>query len=81
MKLPQPDLAMAEPAFKWVRELDEIFKGEEKHEKFRIDHTDHLEERSKEPWIPLTHVTNLPWVGHLDPARPARGSHSCKCGS
>jgi len=60
------DQAMAEPAFKWVRELDEIFKDEEKHEKFRIDHTDHLEERSKEPWIPLTHITHLPWVSRAE---------------
>jgi hypothetical protein len=58
--------AMAEPAFKLVRELYEIFEDEEKHEKFRIDHTDHLKERSKDPWIPLTHVTHLPWVSQAE---------------
>jgi hypothetical protein len=56
------DQAMAAPAFKQVRELDETFQDEEKREKFRIDHTDHLEGRSKDPWIPLTHLTHLPWV-------------------
>jgi len=56
------DQAMAEPAFKQVRKLDEIFQDEQRREKFRIDYTDHLEERSKDPWIPLTHVTHLPWV-------------------
>ncbi|KAI9771043.1 MAG: hypothetical protein M1839_002979 [Geoglossum umbratile] len=52
---------MAEPAFKLVRELVEIFQDEKKCEQFRIDHTDHLKERSRDPWIPLTHVTHLPW--------------------
>jgi hypothetical protein len=56
------DQAMAEPAFKLVRNLDEIFRDDEKREKFRIDHTDHLEKRSMDPWIPLKHVTGLPWV-------------------
>ena len=58
--------AMAEPAFKLVRELYEIFEDGEKHEKFRIDHTDDLKERSKDPWIPLTHVTHLPWVSRAE---------------
>jgi hypothetical protein len=69
------DHAMAEPAFKWVRELDEIFKDEEKHEKFRIDHRDHLEERSKEPWIPLTHVTHLPWVSWAETISSPRNAN------
>jgi hypothetical protein len=45
---------------------DERFQDEEKREKFRIDHTDHLKERSKDPWIPLTHVTHLPWVSQAE---------------
>jgi hypothetical protein len=60
------DQAMAEPAFKLVRELDEIFQDEEKCEKFRIDNTDHLEERSKDPWVPLDAVTHLPWVSRTN---------------
>jgi hypothetical protein len=56
------DKAMAKPAFKQVRVLDEIFQDEEKREKFSIEHTDHLEKCSKAPWIPLTHITHLPWV-------------------
>jgi hypothetical protein len=56
------DKSMAKPAFKLVRELNEIFKDKEKLEKFHIDHTDHLNERSKDQWIPLMHVTDLPWV-------------------
>ena len=60
------DEAMAAPAFKQVRELDEIFLDKEKCKKFRIDHTDHLEERSEDPWIPLTHVTRLPWVSRAE---------------
>jgi hypothetical protein len=64
------DQAMAEPAFKLVRELDEIYQDEEKREKFRIDHTDYLEEHSKDPWIPLTHVTHLPWVSRAEAIHP-----------
>ena len=66
------DQAMAEPAFKLVRELDEIYQDEEKREKFRIDHTDYLEERSKDPWFPLTHVTHLPWVSRAEAIHPLR---------
>ena len=60
------DQETAKRAFKQVRELDERFQDEEKCEKFRIDHTDHLEERSEEPWIPLTKVTHLPWVSRVE---------------
>jgi Heterokaryon incompatibility protein (HET) len=54
------DQGIAEPAFKKVRELDEIFQDEEECEKFRIEHTDNLEKRSRDPWVPLTHITHLP---------------------
>ena len=67
--------AMAEPAFKLVRELDEIFKDEKKSEKFRIEHTDHLKERSKDPWIPLTHVTTLPWVSRVEAISSPRNTN------
>jgi hypothetical protein len=59
------DEAMAEPAFKLVRQLNEIFEDKEKREKFHIEHTDQLEERPKDPWIPLTHLTRLPWVSQV----------------
>ena len=62
--------SMAGPAFKLVRDLDETFQDEAKCEKFRIDHTDHLKERSKDPWIPLTRITHLPWVSRLRQFHP-----------
>lgn len=34
--------AMAKVAFKLAGDLDEIFQDEQKHEKFRIDYTEHL---------------------------------------
>jgi hypothetical protein len=53
---------MAKSAFKLVHELDEIFQDEEKHKKFRIGHTKHLEKVSQDPWIPLRELTHLSWV-------------------
>jgi hypothetical protein len=64
--------AVAEPAFKLIRNLNEIFQDEKRREKFRIDHTDHLEERSKDPWIPLTRVTHLPWVSRAEAISSSR---------
>jgi hypothetical protein len=70
------DKAMAKPAFKLVRKLDEIFQDEKKCEKFRIDYTDHLEERSKDEWIPLTHVTDLPWVSWAETISSLRNTNA-----
>ena len=53
---------MAKRAFKLVHELQERFQDEKECEKFQIDHTDRLEERSEDAWIPLMKVTHLPWV-------------------
>jgi hypothetical protein len=60
--LGEDEQKMADLAFKLVLELDETFQNKEKREKFRIDHTNDLEARSKEPWTLFTHVTKLPWV-------------------
>jgi hypothetical protein len=68
--------AMAEPAFKQVRKLDEIFQGPERREKFRRDHTDHLKERSKDAWIPLTHVTHLLWVSRAETISSPRNTNA-----
>jgi Heterokaryon incompatibility protein (HET) len=70
------DEAVAEPAFKLIRNLDEIFQDEERREKFRIDHTDHLKERSKEPWVPLTRVTHLPWVSRAEAILSPRNTNA-----
>ena len=70
------DQAMAKPAFKLIRELDEIFQDEKKREKFRIDHTDHLKKRSKDPWVPLTHVTHLPWVSRAEAISSPRNTNA-----
>ena len=73
------DRAMAKPAFEQVRELDEIFQNEEMCEKFRIAHTDHLEERSKDSWIPLMQVTNLPWVSRAKAISSPRNTNIGLC--
>lgn len=55
--------SVAESAFSLVRELDETFRDEAKREKFHIDHTgENLEKQSRDPWVPLDHLTDLPWV-------------------
>ncbi|KAG0646651.1 Heterokaryon incompatibility protein [Hyphodiscus hymeniophilus] len=63
------DQATAKVAFMLVNDLDEIFQNEEKHEKFRIEYTEHLHDQSKEMWVPLMKLTNLPWeIGTRAPA-------------
>ena len=42
---------MAKVAFNLVGDLDEIFQGEQKHGRFRIDYTEHLHFGSKELWV------------------------------
>jgi hypothetical protein len=57
---------MAESAFKQVHELDEIFRDEKRSEIFRVEHTDRLEKCSRDKWVPLNHVTHLPWVSRAE---------------
>jgi hypothetical protein len=66
---PDPQ-SMAEKAFRFVRDLAEIFQNKEKSEEFHINHTELLHERSGEAWFPLEHVTNLPWVSQMEAALP-----------
>jgi hypothetical protein len=55
--------SVAESAFNLVRKLDETFRDEAKREKFHTDHTgENLEKQSRDPWVPLDHLTELPWV-------------------
>ena len=55
--------SVAESAFNLVRKLDETFGDEAKREKFHTDHTGkNLEKQSRDPWVPLDHLTDLSWV-------------------
>lgn len=54
---------VAESAFNLVRKLDETFRDEAEREKFHTEHTgENLERQSRDPWVPLDHLTDLPWV-------------------
>jgi hypothetical protein len=56
--------SVAESAFNLVRTLDEKFRDEDKREKFHAEHFTKtaLDGQSREPWVPLDHLTDLPWV-------------------
>ena len=53
---------VAYSAFKLIHELAERFSDEAKHAQFRADHTNQLEKLSKDKWIPVRRMTELPWV-------------------
>lgn len=54
--------SVAESAFNLIRELDKIFEDESESEKFHTAHTGkNLEKQSRDPWLPLDHLTELPW--------------------
>ncbi len=65
--LGQDEQNVAEESFGRVRELDKIFADEAEHRKFSLDHTDHLEDQSRDSWAPLNHITALPWVSSIQP--------------
>ena len=56
--------SVAESAFNLVRELDEKFEDECKRQKFHAEHftEEALGGQSRDPWVPLDHLTVLPWV-------------------
>lgn len=54
--------SVADIAFKLVHGLAEKFGNEKEHAQFRAEHTDRLERLSKDTWIPLRRMTELPWV-------------------
>lgn len=58
-----PGMSVAESAFNLVRTLDEKFNDSVKSENFHVQHTgENLKHQSRDPWIPLDHLTDLPWV-------------------
>ena len=56
--------SVAESAFELVRTLDEKFRSQDGREKFHAEHftEEDLVRQSEELWIPLDHLTVLPWV-------------------
>ena len=56
--------SVAESAFNLVRMLDEKFQDEEKRKKFHAENFTEkaLEGQSRNLWVPLDRLTDLPWV-------------------
>lgn len=60
--LGRDDDGVAADAVTMVQYLHGVFNDEEAHAEFRTAHTTDLAKQSKEPWIPISHLTKLPWV-------------------
>jgi hypothetical protein len=56
--------SVAESAFNLVRELDETFRDGDKRRKFHAEHFTEkaLDGQLRHRWVPLDHLTDLPWV-------------------
>jgi hypothetical protein len=56
--------SVAKSAFNLVSMLDETFRDEDKSRDFHASHFTEtaLHGQSREPWVPLDHLTDLPWV-------------------
>ncbi len=63
------DKGEAEAALGLVKSLAETFADTKKYEKFEADHTgENLDLRSREYWVPMKHLTDLPWVSERPPS-------------
>jgi hypothetical protein len=54
---------MADQAVAMVEHLDKVFRDEELHREFRRQHSEELARQSAGPWVPLSKLTQLSWVG------------------
>jgi Heterokaryon incompatibility protein (HET) len=59
--------SVAESAFKLIRTLDETFRDEDKRLKFHTEFSteEALDKQSRDLWVPLDHLTKIPWVSGL----------------
>ncbi|KAL7943855.1 heterokaryon incompatibility domain-containing protein [Trichoderma barbatum] len=56
---------VAADAVRMVHHLDGVFKDDQIHEKFKVDHEENLAMQNSEPWIPLSKLTKLPWFHRI----------------
>ncbi|EHK16029.1 uncharacterized protein TRIVIDRAFT_39727 [Trichoderma virens Gv29-8] len=56
---------VAADAVRMVHHLDGVFKDDEAHEKFKVDHEENLPMQSSERWVPLAKLTKLPWFHRI----------------
>ncbi|UNI24789.1 hypothetical protein JDV02_010513 [Purpureocillium takamizusanense] len=59
------DEGVAEDAARMVRDLDAVFRDEERHRVFKRAHSEELHLRRREPWVPLSKMTRLPWFHRI----------------
>ena len=53
---------VAAAAVRMVEHLDGVFRDDEAHERFKMEHSEQLAKQKREPWVPLSKLTRLPWV-------------------
>lgn len=63
--LGEDDEGVAAEAVAMIRHLYDVFGDDEKHEAFRLAHKEELLRQKKEPWVPFSKLTKLPWVSEL----------------
>ncbi|GJN74097.1 HET domain-containingprotein [Purpureocillium lilacinum] len=56
---------VAEDAARMVRDLDAVFRDEERHRAFKKAHSEELHLQRREPWMPLSKMTKLPWFHRI----------------
>lgn len=74
--LGRDDEGVAAEAVRMVERLDGVFRDEEAHERFRRAHSEELAKQRREPWVPLSKLTRLPWVRCLCPPPLVVNLHS-----
>uniref|UniRef100_A0A8H7TP88 Heterokaryon incompatibility domain-containing protein n=1 Tax=Bionectria ochroleuca TaxID=29856 RepID=A0A8H7TP88_BIOOC len=56
---------IAPEAMKMVRYLNTVFEDETAHQTFRQQYSEELLAQNREPWIPLSKLTKLPWFSRI----------------
>jgi hypothetical protein len=62
---------IAKDAVRMVNHLHSVFQDEAAHDAFRRAYSEELISQSKEPWVPLSKLTKLPWVSPPPAPHPA----------
>ncbi|KAK5997802.1 Heterokaryon incompatibility 6-like protein [Cladobotryum mycophilum] len=56
---------VARDAVSMIHRLNDVFGDEEAHRAFRVEHSENLAKQTKEPWIPISKLTKLPWFHRI----------------
>lgn len=64
--LGRDDKGFASRAFSKIRYLNTIFSNKSQYERFLKAHSEDLEQQPRGSWMPLTKLTQLPWVSFVN---------------